>query len=39
MEHQGQEPLAGTLLKDWVVEAGLLHIVTEETSIDCGKKF
>lgn len=36
MEHQGQEPLAGILLKDWVVDAGLLHIVTEETSIDCG---
>lgn len=37
MEDHQQEPLAGLKLKDWIVEAGMKHIVTEETRIDLGK--
>jgi hypothetical protein len=38
MKSHGQDPLAGLKLKEWVVDAGLEHIVTEETSHDFGKK-
>lgn len=37
MEYHHQEPLAGHKLKEWVVEAGMEHVVTVENAIDCGK--
>ncbi|KAI7892026.1 S-adenosyl-L-methionine-dependent methyltransferase [Mucor mucedo] len=36
MESLNQEPCAGRFLKDWVVNTGLEHILTEETNVDCG---
>ncbi|KAI9266132.1 S-adenosyl-L-methionine-dependent methyltransferase [Helicostylum pulchrum] len=36
MEYHHQEPLAGHKLKEWVVEAGMEHVVTVENAIDCG---
>lgn len=36
METFNQEPYAGQKLKEWVVDVGLEHIITEETNVDCG---
>lgn len=36
MESLNQEPYAGRLLKEWVTNIGLEHIVTEETNVNCG---
>jgi hypothetical protein len=36
MESYDQEPYAGHKLKEWVVDAGLEHIKTEEANVDCG---
>ncbi|KAI9348828.1 S-adenosyl-L-methionine-dependent methyltransferase [Pilaira anomala] len=36
MESLNQEPLSGQKLKTWVVDAGLEHVASDETNIDCG---
>jgi hypothetical protein len=36
MKSAGQEPLAGIKLREWVVDAGMELIVSEETRHDCG---
>lgn len=38
MISHGQEPLAGMKMKEWVVDAGMEHIVTEVTGNEFGKK-